>query len=67
MDDTAYLAPCPFCMGEADVATQESDGAFMFVVLCRDADCGGGVGGYDKEEEAVERWNRRCGSGRTLH
>ena len=50
------LKPCPFCGGEATLwQTLGADRPYH--ILCG---CGGRVGWFVTEQEAVEAWNRRA-------
>lgn len=58
------LKPCPFCGGEAEI-TKWYEGYF---VECREQHCGGTIGAYKTEAEAIEAWNTRakgCSADRT--
>ena len=63
MSKEIKLKPCPFCGGEAELASDAFDGRQVWFVRCRWA--GGGV--YVETEdggtpqEAAELWNRRAG------
>lgn len=50
------LKPCPFCGGEATL-WQDLGADRQFHILCG---CGGRVGWFEAEEEAIEAWNRRA-------
>ena len=49
------LKPCPFCGGEAEI-TKWHEGYFA---ECKKQHCGGTIGAYKTEEEAIEAWNKR--------
>ena len=59
--ETNELKPCPFCGGEAEI-TKWHEGYF---VECREQRCGGTIGAYKTEEEAIDAWNTR--KERTCH
>ena len=50
------LKSCPFCGSEAEI-TKWHEGYF---VECRGHRCGGTIGAYKTEEEAIEAWNTRA-------
>ena len=50
------LKPCPFCGGDAEI-TKWHEGYF---VECKKQRCGGTIGAYKTEEEAIEAWNTRA-------
>lgn len=50
------LKPCPFCSSEAEI-TKWHEGYF---VECKEQRCGGTIGAYKTEEEAIEAWNTRA-------
>lgn len=52
------LKPCPFCGGEAYIAHRK--GAYDFWnYYCGCVDCGVETLGYDREKEAIKKWNNR--------
>ena len=53
------LKPCPFCGGDAEI-TKWHEGYF---VECKKQRCGGTIGAYKTEEEAIEAWNTRAKDG----
>lgn len=64
------LKPCPFCGGPSHISEDPEDWGYhpaFYCVSCDDMDCRGykTADGCDPEskEEAVRKWNRRCGDG----
>lgn len=53
---TNELKPCPFCGCQAEV-TKWQEGWF---VECKAQRCGGTIGAYKTEAEAIEAWNTRA-------
>lgn len=49
------LKPCPFCGGKATL-WQDLTADRQFHILCG---CGGRVGWFETEEEAIRAWNTR--------
>lgn len=56
---SAELRECPFCGGTATVFRQ-GNSYRQWHILC---ECGGRVGFFLTEQEAIEVWNRRVGDG----
>ena len=54
--ESQKLLNCPFCGGDAEI-TKWHEGYF---VECREQRCGGTIGAYKTEEEAIEAWNTRA-------
>lgn len=50
------LKQCPFCGGEAET-TKWPEGWF---IECKEQRCGGTIGAYKTEQEAIEAWNTRA-------
>lgn len=63
MSEEIKLKPCPFCCGEAELASDVYDGNQVWFVRCRWAGCGVYVETEDRPtpQEAAELWNRRAG------
>ena len=55
--DRYELKPCPFCGGEATMIRGDTK-LVQYVVKCDE--CGALSNWFDKEEKAVENWNRRA-------
>ena len=57
------MKPCPFCGGRATKVCHKNNEPFPWEVAC--SVCGGSVGYYMAESEAVAAWNRRPHNGHT--
>lgn len=56
MKEQIELKPCPFCGGDA-ILLRTLGADRPFHILCG---CGGRVGWFETEQEAIEAWERRA-------
>ena len=55
------LKPCPFCGGEAVVATWRDEHGRLDPTVIGCSVCKAQSGLYDRKKQATEAWNRRVG------
>jgi len=53
------LRECPFCGGEAGIATSFIGGVYSYDVYCTEETCGGEMNCYESREQAIIAWNTR--------
>ena len=57
--ETAELKRCPFCGGEAALATWRDERNRLNPSAVRCTDCGARTEVYNRKREAIEAWNYR--------